>query len=87
VTTYGFNNHTARSEQWRLIRYANGEEELYDEQKDPYEWSNLAALEKHAPVKAELARAFPASNHPAVSGEGGKGRRRLNKKARKDDAD
>jgi len=29
-------------ESWRYIRYSNGEEELYDLKKDPYEWNNLA---------------------------------------------
>ena len=29
-------------ENWRYIRYSNGEEELYDLKKDPYEWNNLA---------------------------------------------
>ena len=32
------------AERWRYIHYANGDEELYDSQNDPYEWTNLAAL-------------------------------------------
>ena len=35
-------NHTVRTEDWRYIRYADGGEELYDETKDPYEWTNRA---------------------------------------------
>ena len=31
LTTYRFKNHAVRSEGWRYIRYANGDEELYDE--------------------------------------------------------
>ncbi|MBT3637893.1 MAG: iduronate-2-sulfatase, partial [Opitutae bacterium] len=46
---------------WRYIRYADGGEELYEIEKDPYEWNNLAGdkkylnhlnrLRKKAPVK------------------------------------
>ena len=46
---------------WRYIRYADGGEELYEIEKDPYEWNNLAEdkkylnhldrLRKKAPVK------------------------------------
>ena len=38
----GSSNHAVRTEGWRYIRYANGDEELYDETTDPYEWTNLA---------------------------------------------
>jgi arylsulfatase A-like enzyme len=31
-----------RDQRYRLIRYANGKEELYDHQQDPHEWHNLA---------------------------------------------
>ncbi|MDH7571648.1 MAG: sulfatase, partial [Armatimonadota bacterium] len=55
LTTYKFKNHTVRTEEWRYIRYADGGEELYDEVKDPYEWTNLAAKPEYAAKKAELA--------------------------------
>ena len=42
VTTYMPNNHAVRTEKWRYIRYANGDEELYDHDADPHEWTNLA---------------------------------------------
>ncbi|OVE74883.1 iduronate-2-sulfatase, partial [bacterium E08(2017)] len=42
ITTHGFKNHAVRKDKWRLIQYANGEQELYDHSKDPYEWTNLA---------------------------------------------
>ena len=43
ITTHGFKNHTVRTEGWRNIRYANGDEELYDEAADPLEYTNLAS--------------------------------------------
>lgn len=64
LTTHGFQNHAARSERWRYIRYANGDEELYDEDKDPYEWHNLATDPKLEKVKAELSKTFPTNNVP-----------------------
>lgn len=86
VTTHERGNHAVRTEGWRYIRYADGGEELYDEAKDPYEWTNLAALPQHAQRKAELAALLPASNAPDVSDEGGPGekeRRRKGKAARR----
>lgn len=66
-TTYRFNNHTVRTEGWRYIRYANGDEELYDEAKDPNEWTNLAAKPEFAARKAELAKFLPKTNAPDPS--------------------
>ena len=62
LCTFGFQNHSVRSEQWRYIRYANGDEELYDHTKDPYEWSNLAKKVEFNSVKADLAKTFPQTN-------------------------
>ncbi len=67
LTTYRYGNHTVRSEGWRYIRYANGDEELYDEAKDPNEWTNLAAKPEFAARKAELATFLPKSNAPDPS--------------------
>jgi arylsulfatase A-like enzyme len=81
ITTHGFNNHAVRTESQRYIRYANGNEELYDEEKDPYEWTNLATREESAARKTELAKLLPTSNQPDISGEERKARRRQNKTA------
>ncbi|MEX0676822.1 MAG: sulfatase [Pirellulales bacterium] len=67
LTTHGRGNHAVRSENWRYIRYAGGDEELYDESADPYEWSNLAEKPELAARKSELARFLPAKNVPNVS--------------------
>ena len=66
VTTYRFKNHTVRTEGWRLIRYENGDEELYDETADPNEWTNLATDPKHAAKKTELAKLLPDHNQPDI---------------------
>ena len=66
ITTFGQNNHAIRTDRWRYIRYANGDEELYDHRNDEYEWTNLAAKPEHAALKAELAKRFPANNVLAV---------------------
>lgn len=80
LTTYRFKNHAVRTEQWRYIRYANGDEELYDEAKDPNEWTNLASLPEHAAKKAELAKHLPVRDQADIGGkQGGPG----TKKARR----
>ena len=64
ISTHGYQNHTVRTERWRYIRYADGGEELYDEQQDPYEWTNLAARPEFAATKADLAKWLPTHNAP-----------------------
>jgi iduronate 2-sulfatase len=64
VTTYRFKNHTARNSEWRYIRYENGDEELYDERKDPNEYVNLAGKPEFAAKKAELAKFLPKTDAP-----------------------
>ena len=57
-----------RSERWRYIRYADGSEELYDMQKDPQEWTNLAGKPEFAPVIADLAKWLPKIDVPLAPG-------------------
>jgi arylsulfatase A-like enzyme len=68
ITTHLFGNHAVRTEGWRYIRYADGGEELYDETRDPYEWSNLAPDAAFADRKSELQRLLPTKNAPDISG-------------------
>lgn len=70
-TTYRFKNHTVRTEDWRLIRYANGDEEFYDEKANPNEWERLATDPKYAEQKAKLAKMLP--DHAGIGGADGKG--------------
>ncbi|MBL9213228.1 MAG: sulfatase [Opitutaceae bacterium] len=84
VTTYRYKNHTVRSADWRYIRYANGDEELYDEARDPNEYVNLAGKAEFTARKAELAKFLPRTNAPDLEPTGGdgakKGGGRKNKK-------
>jgi arylsulfatase A-like enzyme len=48
ITTYGYGNHSVRTERWRFIRYNDKTEELYDHDADPFEWKNLASDPKFA---------------------------------------
>ncbi|MDB6007427.1 MAG: betC 3, partial [Prosthecobacter sp.] len=58
-----------RTEGWRYIHYANGDEELYNEATDPYEWTNLAKDPQYAGTKAELAKHLPTINNPVSGAE------------------
>ena len=79
IMTWQYNNHAIRSEDWRYIRYANGDEELYHNSMDPLEWVNLAKKPEYAKEKEELAKWLPQVNK-----EGAEGRKKdPDKKARK----
>ncbi len=67
ITTHEYKNHAVRTAGWRYIRYANGDEELYDEVQDPFEWKNLAGDPAHAAKKAELAKLLPAADADDIS--------------------
>lgn len=78
LTTHGFGNHGVRTERWRYIRYADGSEELYDEEADPMEWKNLANQTPYADKKSELAKWLPTKNVPNPSKEDKKGKKKGN---------
>ena len=65
VSTYGYQNHSVRTERWRYIRYYDGTEELYDHHKDPHEWNNLAAhsvTKNYRSVINRLKKSLPTIN-------------------------
>jgi arylsulfatase A-like enzyme len=66
ITTFRRNNHAIRTEKWRYIHYADGGEELYDHEKDEYEWTNLANDPSLSEVKKGLKRLLPGVNKPAL---------------------
>jgi arylsulfatase A-like enzyme len=58
-TTFGLGNHTVSTERWQYIHYFDGSEELYDLQRDPGEFVNLADERKYAAVKKRLQGYLP----------------------------
>ena len=56
VTSFMKSNNALRTDRWRLIRYSDGSEELYDLEEDPNEWDNLAKSKKHKDIKTKLSK-------------------------------
>jgi len=48
-----------RTEQFRYIRYKDGQQELYDHQKDPHEWKNEAGNPKYTDALKQLTNQLP----------------------------
>lgn len=72
VTTFHRNNHSLRTEQYRYIRYADGSEELYDHDADPYEWKNLAKDSQYDEIKQSFQQYLPKTNVPELPRNAGK---------------
>ncbi len=71
LTTYTFNSHAVRTEDFRYIRYMNGDEELYDETKDPNEWTNLAGDSNFTERKEAMGKFMPTQNKDDMNGNPG----------------
>ena len=69
ISTQGKGNHAVRSSRYRYIRYADGEEELYDHHSDPHEWRNIAGDQSLAGVKQRLAGQLPGFNAEPIKGK------------------
>ncbi len=54
LTTFDRGNHTLSGNQWRYIRYKEGDEELYQIQDDPNEWDNLSGHEETQGIMATM---------------------------------
>jgi arylsulfatase A-like enzyme len=66
LSTYGIGNHSITDGRFRFIRYRNGDEELYDLDRDRHEWTNLAGDARYDFVKGTLARLLPTSDAPEI---------------------
>ncbi len=54
LNTHGKDNHAIRVDQYRFIRFRNGDRELYDLEKDPFEFENLIGKEVYVSVANEM---------------------------------
>ncbi|HRX79369.1 MAG TPA: sulfatase, partial [Pirellulaceae bacterium] len=80
ITTFHRNNHSFRSETWRYIHYADGGEELYNHDTDPYEWTNMAGDETLSVVKSGLAKWTPRNNVAELPRDQGSKNEKANRK-------
>ncbi|WP_282035752.1 sulfatase [Saccharicrinis aurantiacus] len=62
ITTYGYNNHSIKSDGFRYTIYEDGTEELYDYSTDPNEWNNIADVAKYQVKKEELKKCLPINS-------------------------
>ena len=68
ITTWGRGNYSLRTKKWRYIHYFNGDEELYNLQKDPNEWNNLAKDPEYSSLKQEFKEKWiPQNEAPQVT--------------------
>ena len=68
ITTANQNNHAVVTDKWRFIQYADGSQELYNQQNDPNEWNNLALDGKYKKVVDNLKKWLPKKNLPLAPG-------------------
>ncbi len=66
-------NYAISTEKWRYIHYVGGDEELYEIESDPYEWTNLARqpTAEHAVKLAEMRGLVPQSFAPVHESQPG----------------
>jgi arylsulfatase A-like enzyme len=68
ITTHNPGNFSVVTDEWRYIRYADGSEELYNELKDPNEWTNQASNPEFREVVRELGGLLPEKYAPLAPG-------------------
>ena len=62
ITSYGPGNHAVQTERYRFYQYEDASIELYDHQRDPNEWNNLASDPRMKSIIESLRAALPASD-------------------------
>ncbi|WP_017257324.1 sulfatase [Pedobacter arcticus] len=62
ITTWGKNNHSIKTADFRFIQYEDGSQELYDILKDPNEWHNLAPEQRYSRTINKLKKQLPKTN-------------------------
>jgi len=60
ISNLAAHEYAITNRDWRYIRYADGEEELYDHNNDPNEWDNLASLPDYQSIRADMRSKAPA---------------------------
>ncbi|MEO1524829.1 MAG: sulfatase [Planctomycetota bacterium] len=70
ITEHNPGNFGIRGVRYRLIRYADGSEELYDLQTDPNEHTNLIGLAEHEDAANQLRKFVPTEPAPLCTGSG-----------------
>jgi choline-sulfatase len=68
ITNHNPGNNTVRDKKWRYIRYVDGSEELYDLEKDPNEFKNLAGGIAYDAEIARLRKWIPQYQAPHAPG-------------------
>ena len=63
LTTYGWSNHSLRTNDYRYISYEDGSEELYDMQNDQNEFINLADKAAYKEIKEAHKALLPEENN------------------------
>tara|TARA_B100000809_G_scaffold19840_3_gene17487 strand:- start:6693 stop:8369 length:1677 start_codon:yes stop_codon:yes gene_type:complete len=58
-TTFGKGDHSIHTPKWEYIHYFDGTAELYDMQRDPEQFNNLANNSEYASVIAQLSQHLP----------------------------
>ncbi len=68
ITCYGEDVFSARDNRYRYIKYPDGSTELYDLEKDPFEFQNLSNDPSLSSVKKRLAQWYPEYWTPTLGG-------------------
>lgn len=61
LTSFDAGNFAVTGPRWRYLRYADGNEELYDSLNDPHEWTNLAGRPEVRAAQQAMAAKFQSS--------------------------